>query len=249
MSMNNIQEKCIDELVQNKEFSTIETLEIPPVISLLNNVKTDSVDKLIDTVIDTAKNTLDNITNSSNVTITNESEPLQIPLLNFLIETVKTDYVDTTKETLDNIISSSNVTVTNTKTTSTIPNTTNNILNNLNEMKNYVKSTIGSSGKITLLNVILILNNLMQVVEQYNTLSGSQKKMLVLDTLKSIINEQFGNTPEELLEKHMMFMLIDNTIPHLIDTLVSSINGEIKFTKNNESKTLSLLRKLFCCTK
>ena len=53
--------------------------------------------------------------------------------------------------------------------------------------------------------------------------------MLVLDTLKKVVNEQYGNSPEDLLEKQILFILIDNTVPHFIDTLVSSINGKIKF--------------------
>ena len=165
-------------------------------------------------------------------------EPLEIPALNSIIETVK---FDNTEKSLKTII--------NTSIASTIPNTENSILNNLNEMKNYVKSTIGVSGKITLINVVLILNNLMHVVEKYNNLSGSQKKMLVLDTLKSSINDQFGNTPEEILEKQMMLMLIDNTVPSLIDTLVSSINGEIKFIKNKENKCFTSFKNLFSCKK
>ena len=123
---------------------------------------------------------------------------------------------------------------------------TNNLIDKIGELAKYVKST--SSGKITSLNIIMILNNLMQIVEKYNNLTGGQKKMLILDTLKLVINEQYDNSPESLIEKQILFMIIDNTMPYIIDTIVSSINGDIKFAKKNESIS-SLFKNLFCCKK
>ena len=123
---------------------------------------------------------------------------------------------------------------------------TNNLIDKIGELAKYVKST--NSGKITSLNIILILNNLMQIVEKYNNLTGGQKKMLILDTLKLVINEQYDNSPESLIEKQILFMIIDNTMPYIIDTIVSSINGDIKFAKKNESIS-SLFKNLFCCKK
>jgi len=137
----------------------------------------------------------------------------------------------------------------NTSSTSSTSNT-NDLLANLEDLTKYVYTTLDSSGKITMLNIITILTNLMHISEKYKTLTGSQKKMLVIDTLKKVINEQYGNSPDEYTEKQMLLILIDTSLPSIIDTLVSSINGEIKFKKSNDSsnsKFLLSFKKLFCC--
>ena len=142
--------------------------------------------------------------------------------------------------------------ISNTSNTSSTSSTssTNNLLTNLEDLTKYVYTTLDSSGKITMLNIIIILTNLMHITEQYKTLTGYQKKMLVIDTLKKVINEQYGNSPDEYTEKQMLLILIDTSLPSIIDTLVSSINGEIKFKKTNyssKSKCFLSFKKLFCC--
>jgi hypothetical protein len=123
----------------------------------------------------------------------------------------------------------------------------NGLLTKMEELTKYIKSTMGTS-KLTLLNIMSILTNLMQIVEQYNNLTGSQKQMLVIDALKQVINEQYSITNlDDLAEKYILFNLIDNALPKIITALVASINGEIKFVKKNESKILSFFGKLFCC--
>ena len=81
-------------------------------------------------------------------------------------------------------------------------------------------------------------------------MTGAQKKMLILDTLTKVINEQYINS-ENSLDKQLLFMLIDSILPHMIDTLVSSINGDNKFSKSIKSsksdKKTSSISKLFCC--
>ena len=124
------------------------------------------------------------------------------------------------------------------------------ILSNISEeLTQYIKSIIGEYGIITSLNIIAILNNLIHNIEKYNTLKGTQKKMLILDTLKKVINEQYGNNPEQLLEKQLLFILIDNTMPQVIDTLISAINGEIKFIKSKENNLFTVLKNLFTSIK
>ena len=71
--------------------------------------------------------------------------------------------------------------------------------------------------------------------------------MLILDTLKKVINEQYGNNPEQLLEKQLLFILIDNTMPQVIDTLISAINGEIKFIKSKENNLFLRIKSLLSC--
>ena len=123
-----------------------------------------------------------------------------------------------------------------------------NVLSNISEeLSHYIKSIVGESGIITSLNIITILNNLIHNIEKYNILSGSQKKMLILDTLKKHIDEQYGNNPDQLLEKQLLFMLIENTMPQFIDTLISAINGEINFIKSKKDSLFLRIKTLFSC--
>jgi hypothetical protein len=115
----------------------------------------------------------------------------------------------------------------------------NSILTKLDELTAYVKTTIGSQ-HITPVNVITIMNNLLQIVEKYKDLTGSQKKMLVLDTIKKVINE----TVDDANDQMQLLAIVDLTMPHIIDTVVSAINGNIKFEKE---KVVSWLHKIFCC--
>ena len=54
----------------------------------------------------------------------------------------------------------------------------NSFLIKIEQMVNYIKTTIGSE-KINATNIIIISTNLMLIVEQYKDLSGYQKKMLI----------------------------------------------------------------------
>ena len=71
--------------------------------------------------------------------------------------------------------------------------------------------------------------------------------MLILDTLKKHIDEQYGNNPEQLLEKQLLFILIENTMPQFIDTLISAINGEINFIKSKKDSLFLRIKTLFSC--
>ena len=103
----------------------------------------------------------------------------------------------------------------------------------------YIKSILGND-TITVTNLVVITTNLMHVVEQYKDLTGYQKKMLIMDTIKKVINDTINNTEERMY----INTIADLTLPPLIDTLVSAINGNIKFEKD---KIMSFFKKLFCC--
>jgi len=116
---------------------------------------------------------------------------------------------------------------------------TNILLNNLNELYQYMKSI--HQTKITPTNIVMIASELIQVVEKYNTLTGTQKKMLIINVIKKIVNEE-SNTYEE---KVALNIIIDNTLPLMIDGFVSAINGMMKFSK--DKKKCNFLKKcLFC---
>ena len=115
----------------------------------------------------------------------------------------------------------------------------NSFLIKLEQMVQYIKTTLGDE-KITATNIVIISTNLMHIVEQYKDLTGSQKKMLILDTIKKVINQNV-NDPQERIS---LMLIVDMTLPPMLDTLVSAINGGLKFEKD---KVVSGFTKLFCC--
>ena len=115
----------------------------------------------------------------------------------------------------------------------------NSFLIKIEQMVEYIKSTLGDN-KITATNIIIITTNLMHIVEQYKDLTGSQKKMLILDTLKKVINQNVNDAQERM----SLMMIVDMTLPLVLDTLVTAINGGLKFEKD---KVVSGFKNLFCC--
>ena len=115
----------------------------------------------------------------------------------------------------------------------------NSFLIKLEQMVEYIKNTLGDE-KITATNIVIISTNLMHIVEQYKDLTGSQKKMLILDTIKKVINQNV-NEPQERIS---LMLIVDMTLPPMLDTLVSAINGGLKFEKD---KVISTFKKIFCC--
>lgn len=94
---------------------------------------------------------------------------------------------------------------------------------------------------ITPSNVIIITTQLVQLVEKYKTLTGYQKKMIVINVIKKLVNTHINSEDD----KWAMNMIIDNTIPSVIDNLVSAINGNLKFNKNENN--ITCFKKYICC--
>jgi len=115
----------------------------------------------------------------------------------------------------------------------------NSFLIKIQQLTDYIKTTLGDE-KITATNIIIISTNLMHIVEQYKDLTGSQKKMLILDTIKKVINQNV----DDVQERMMLMMIVNMTLPSVLDTLVTAINGDIKFEK---TKVISIFKKIFCC--
>ena len=62
----------------------------------------------------------------------------------------------------------------------------------------------------------MIATNLMQIVEKYPKISGTQKKSLVIQVLKKfVIDQSDGDTENALL------LFIDTFLPSVIDTIIS----------------------------
>ena len=96
------------------------------------------------------------------------------------------------------------------------------------------------SERVTAVNVVLIATELMMVVEKYKNLTGKQKKMLVVNVIKKLVNSQV----DTLEERNALNIIIDFTLPIVIDNLVSAVNGQFTF---NKEKTVTFFKKYICC--
>lgn len=137
------------------------------------------------------------------------------------------------------------VVVTNTPPSSSI--NSNPMLVKLDELVAYITAIQGIE-KITPMNVVIIVDKLVQIVEKYGDLTGSQKKMLVLDAIKKIVNTSVYLNDDERVT---LIVIIDLTMPHVIDSIISAINGDMKFEKDKTGKNLfsKLFGWLCCCRK
>ena len=111
----------------------------------------------------------------------------------------------------------------------------------LDELVAYI-SDIQGIEKITPMNIIIIVDNLVQIVEKYGDLTGLQKKMLVLDAIKKIVNYSSNLNQNE---RATLIVIIDLTIPHVIDTIITAINGDMKFIKDIKPSCFSSVFQCF----
>jgi hypothetical protein len=116
----------------------------------------------------------------------------------------------------------------------------NGLLSTMNELYIYSKSVINTKS-ISSITLITLANKLIQIVEKYKQLTGNQKKMLVLDTLTKIINENIDNE----VEKQELLSLITTLLPKIIDTVISAINGDMKFIKDIKPSCFSSVFQCF----
>ena len=112
----------------------------------------------------------------------------------------------------------------------------------LEEVYRYVKSVHGQN-KVTAVNIVIIASELIQIVEKYKGMTGSQKKMLIISSVKRVINEQ----EDSVEERAALNIIIDQTLPILIDSMVGAINGAMKFIKENKQTIIKKLKSIFCC--
>jgi hypothetical protein len=112
------------------------------------------------------------------------------------------------------------------------------LIDGVEHLYSYMKSV--HHEKITAVNIVVIATELMQIVEKYKGLNGPQKKMLVINVIKKIVNSQIDSQET----RSALITIIDFTLPIVIDNLVSAINGNIKFDKE---KVKSFFKKYFCC--
>lgn len=85
-----------------------------------------------------------------------------------------------------------------------------------------IKARYKKSG-VTVSNISVLLTNLMVQANNLKKMSGSEKKKLVMDILKVIIED---NVEDKILEK-----ILTDMIPGLIDTLVDVSKNKINLKK------------------
>ena len=89
------------------------------------------------------------------------------------------------------------------------------LYNNLNAMS--------TSGSVTTSNIIELTTKLMQLVESYPLLKGSEKKNIVIFILKKFVTSKLeGDSQQQVL------LFIDLFLPSVIDTLISLDNSQIE---------------------
>jgi hypothetical protein len=76
--------------------------------------------------------------------------------------------------------------------------------------------------------IIRIVASAMVVVQKYPELDGATKKQLVIDVLSKIVDDS-GLVKDE--DKEACHLLIQVTVPVVIDTIVSAYNHEIDLKK------------------
>ncbi len=115
------------------------------------------------------------------------------------------------------------------------------LIDGVEYLYNHIKSIHTENIDVT--NIISIVTELIQLVEKYKNLTGPQKKMLVINVIRKLVNNQ--DISEH--DKNTINIIIENTLPIVIDNLISAINGKLSFNKN---KILSFIKKnIICCCK
>tara|TARA_Y100001958_G_C21222069_1_gene547434 strand:+ start:297 stop:1076 length:780 start_codon:yes stop_codon:yes gene_type:complete len=97
--------------------------------------------------------------------------------------------------------------------------------------------------KNVLKNIFLIATHVMYVVGTYPSLSGSEKKQIVINVISDIVHKYTENN--EKISQHFIDMTLQS-LPSIIDTLVDVSNH--KFNINNVRTILSFIKSCCNCT-
>ena len=101
-----------------------------------------------------------------------------------------------------------------------------------------LKKIVGDR-KLSRSSIVLVLLSLMQVAEKYDKMNGVAKKEAILDVLKHFIDDTADD--KEAME---MKLLVDLTLPDVIDNFVSLDKSEIRIHLKKKCNPL-----LSCCRK
>lgn len=108
----------------------------------------------------------------------------------------------------------------------------------VDKLKATLNTMIQSNG-LTSENLLYIITNLMHMTGQYKTLSGTEKKEIVVLLINQVIDE----TDMEKVNKDILKLMMITVVPGAIDTIIDVSKGGYKFKDN--TKLLSILTG--CC--
>ena len=120
-------------------------------------------------------------------------------------------------------------------------NSYNSLIDTFNQLYAHIK--VIYTGKLTPTTIIIVMSELIQLTEKYKTLTGQQKKNMVINVIKKLINEELEKYTQE--DQAALMLIINTTLPAMIDTTIDAINGLMKFTKEKTKK--SLFSRFLCC--
>ena len=95
------------------------------------------------------------------------------------------------------------------------------------QLSSYISNMIQNKS-ITTGNVLLVIADIMQVVEGYKNLNGLDKKTLVLNCIKTQID---NNSSMTLEEKTSLSLIVNTMASPFIDTVVAASNGDLNLNK------------------
>lgn len=93
-----------------------------------------------------------------------------------------------------------------------------------------------------IVNIPIMVGMVMSIVESYDTLSGTEKKGVVVKVIKNLLSKKLPKLVKIDKSHQKKLNLVIQIIPTIIDVLIDVSNG-----KYNINEKLSLLKKLFCC--
>ena len=99
-------------------------------------------------------------------------------------------------------------------------------------------------------NIIMLIHKVMVMVEQFKDLTGKQKQDLVISAITKIVLDSYSDIdPEDKVERELLLMIIKKTLPSIINTFVSAINGDIKFYTSAKCGSFFNFFNMFKCCK
>lgn len=117
------------------------------------------------------------------------------------------------------------------------------------EVKDYIISVSkdGSAAAPMIVSriVTVVVPGMMKIVGHVPGLSGAEKKQLVVDAIIALLNVIFDELDEQLFSEQewdeQLHAVLKFTVPPLIDVLISTENGRLKFNGG------PFWRSVLCC--
>lgn len=102
-------------------------------------------------------------------------------------------------------------------------NSENIIFGYIDQLYDELSNILSKDEKLTTSSIITIVISLMQIVENYDNISGPDRKKIVIVVLDKFIDDNIDNE----VERRDLKMLMSMTVPTLIDSIVSIDKKEV----------------------